>query len=185
MTKFIGPISMLSIAALCLTSCENSKTVKESEKIEMVTKTSEDTVVKEIEKELANDEQSDEEKMVIQEAMTFYKSVTDGTFDGAIAYLHPAAIKANPKSDWLKLLEDTKKQFGKLQNIKVLDSKEFIQVKTIVGVANYYQIIFENKYENGTLYELLSFVRENGSDKTMLLNYFYNSDRTKITFEEF
>ena len=115
MKKIIKPISMLSIAVLSLNSCGDSKTVKESEKIETVTKAPEDSVVKEIENELSSDKQSEDEKMVIQEAMTFYKSITDGTFDGAIAYLHPVAIKANPKSDWLKLLEDTKKQFGKLQ----------------------------------------------------------------------
>lgn len=174
---------MLNILVIGLNSCGGSKTEKETTSSNAVTTSKADTAAKEIEKELKNDNQSGDEKMVIQEAISFYKSIMDGTFDGAIAYLHPVAIKATPKSEWLKLLEDTQKQFGKLKDIKVLDSKEFIQVKTIVGTANYYQIIFENKYENGSLYELLSFVRENGADNIKLLNYQYNSDKTKITFE--
>lgn len=125
------------------------------------------------------------DQQVVQESLAFYKSVADGSFDGAIAFLHPKAVEATPKSTWLKLLEDTKAKFGKLKKTNIIDSRKFDQVNTIVGQADYYQVEFENVYENGTLYEMLSFVKEAGSAKPRLLSYSYNSDKSKMAFEQF
>ena len=126
-----------------------------------------------------------EDQMVMDEAIAFYKSVSDGSFNGAVEFLHPKAVEATPKSEWLKLLEDTKARFGNLMKTNVIDSKKFDQVTTIVGKADYYQILFENTYKNGVLYEMLSFVKEQNSSKPRVLSYTYNSDKAKVTFEQF
>lgn len=125
------------------------------------------------------------DQQVVQESLAFYKSIADGSFDGAIAYIHPKAVEATPKSQWLKLLEDTKAKFGKLKKTNIIDSRKFDQVNTVVGPADYYQVEFENVYDNGTLYEMLSFVKEAGSSKPRLLSYSYNSDKSKVTFDTF
>lgn len=125
------------------------------------------------------------EQLVLEESVAFYKSITDGSFNGAIDFLHPKAVEATPKSEWLKLLEDTKARFGKLLKTNVIDSRKFDQVNTIVGKSDYYQIMFENTYENGVLYEMLSFVKEESANKPRLLSYTYNSDKSKLAFESF
>lgn len=125
------------------------------------------------------------EQFVLEESVAFYKSITDGSFNGAIDFLHPKAVEATPKSEWLKLLEDTKARFGKLLKTNVIDSRKFDQVTTTVGKADYYQIMFENTYENGVLYEMLSFVKEESAAKPRLLSYTYNSDKSKLSFDSF
>jgi len=45
--------------------------------------------------------------------------------------------------------------------------------------------MFENTYENGVLYEMLSFVKEESAAKPSLLSYTYNSDKSKLAFDSF
>ncbi|MGZ4038475.1 MAG: hypothetical protein ACXVPQ_11645, partial [Bacteroidia bacterium] len=58
-------------------------------------------------------------------------------------------------------------------------------VNTVAGKADFYQIAFEKKYENGTLYEILSFVKEKPEQKTRLLSYVYDTDKSRLSFENF
>lgn len=178
-------IPAAAIAAIVLTSCammgepNASEKAAQEEQAEKAAKASQSQQAKAAEAPANADQQ------VVQESLAFYKSIADGSFDGAIAYIHPKAVEATPKSQWLKLLEDTKAKFGKLKKTNIIDSRKFDQVNTIVGQADYYQLEFENVYENGTLYEMLSFVKEAGSSKPRLLSYSYNSDKSKVVFETF
>ena len=144
------------------------------------------TNVKELEtkKNISSADNSAEQE-VLAEAVSFYKSISEGSFNGAIEFLHPKAVEATPKSQWLKLFEDTKVKFGKLLKTNIIDSRKFDGVMTVVGKADYYQIAFENIYEKGTLYEMLSFIKERKFIKAKLLSYNYNSDKTKLQFEKF
>lgn len=143
------------------------------------------TTVEKVQDSLANNPSGDGQKEVMEESVAFYKAVHEGSFDGAVEFLHPKAIEATPKSEWIKLLENTKAKFGKLLSTNVIDSRKWEQVNTAVGTADFYQIAFENKYENGTLYEILSFAKENPKEKAKMLSYVYDTDKSKLSFENF
>jgi hypothetical protein len=126
-----------------------------------------------------------EKEIVLDEVDLFYNAIIKEEFEKALDNLHPVAVRATPKKDWLKILLQTNEKFGKLVKHKAISEKITEDFVGSAGKGNYYQFIFKNTYEKGIdLYEKVLFVKEKGADKPLMLGYNYNVDSSKVEFEK-